>query len=278
MKDSFIYPQYITWKVDILGKQNALSCFQEKVAKKILKSQTRLKDAGYEFVVETVDLTYMKKFKPLYVSNIGQKDNPKVFEVEEEIKNKLSAGAQIEAISLYKKDDYLGGSIYNIYPDKFSVIYRTFIKDLEITLPVNAGVVADYLIYQKGIDTKKSFFIHGRDRNLYGLHSDIGLTQYKLMVGAVPYVSLHENQIFFSRQKNDFSGTNIQIIEGATSPIIEQDFSKSQGAVLVFLGSEKDTPIKKALLFVKNKDEELLKKCDHLFKNPNFSTEVVEIN
>ena len=36
---------------------------------------------------------------------------------------------------------------------------------------------------------EKSFIFHGRDRNGYGKHSNIGLVEYKLRIGCLPFVS-----------------------------------------------------------------------------------------
>ncbi len=276
MKNTFIYPQYITWKIDISAKKNALFCFPEKTAKKIQKSQERLNQAGYQFVFEPVDMKYMDKFTPLYVDNVSTKTNPKVFDVKTEIEKRIFQGIVLEALSLYKENKYLGGCIYMIYPERISYIYRTFTKIFDLSLPINAAMVADYLVYQRAIDYDKHMIFHGRDRNLYGLHSDIGVAEFKLHSGCAPYVSKHENQTFFSRTVGDDFGTQIQTIEG-THFILEQNFNKSKEAVLIFLGEKSEEKIKNALLFVKNKNEELLKKYNYLFKNPNFTTEVIEI-
>lgn len=270
------YPQYITWEIDIENKTDALFCFNPKIAKKIPKSLERLKEAGFCFVFERADSEYMEKFTPLYESNIGKKDNPKIFNVKDEIAKKRESGSQIEAISLYKGNTYLGGCIHRVLDDRISFIYRTFERELDITLPINAAIVGDYLVYQKAIDLKKQRVIHGRDRNLYGLHSDIGLVQFKLTAAGIPHVSKHENQIIFSREKNDFTGTTLESTQ-EKDPVLQQNFRLSKEAVFVFLGSEPGERIQKAILYVQKKDEETLKKYNYLFKNENFSTEIIEI-
>ncbi len=274
---SIIYPQYITWEVSLIEKTSALSCFSSEISKKIPKTLLRLKEAGYTFVFERVDASYMKNFSVVYKENITQKNNPKIFDVENEIAKKILDGSTIEALSLYKNDTYLGGSIYRVLDEKFSVIYRSFVKTFEFSLPVNIGIVADFFLYQKAIDEKKMHITHGRDRNLYGLHSDPGLVQFKLSVGGIPHVSKHENQMIFSREKEDISGKNIKIIEGNGPSILNQNFYSSKDCVFIFLGEQKDTKITKAILYTKNTDPEFLKKHNYLFKNPNFTTEVIEI-
>jgi hypothetical protein len=270
------YPQYITWEIDIENKSDALLCFNPKIAKKIPKSLERLHEAGFRFVFEVADEAYMEKFTPLYESNIGKKDNPKIFNVKNEIAQKRESGSQIQAISLYKGDVYLGGCIHRVLEDRISFIYRTFEKELDITLPINAAIVGDYLVYQKAIDLKKRRVIHGRDRNLYGLHSDVGLVQFKLSAAGIPHISTHENQIIFSREKNDFKGNTLVHEEGKEA-VLQQNFHLSKEAVFVFLGTEPGQKIKQAILYVQKKDEETLKKYNYLFKNENFSTEIIEI-
>lgn len=269
------YPQYIKWELSLAKKISSLECFSPEIAKKIPKSLSRLQAAGYTFVFEAVDASYMEKFHTLYVQNISQKENPKIFEVKGKIAEKLSKGETIEALSLYKNNTYLGGSIYRVLDEKFSVIYRTFQKEFEISLPVNVGIAADSLVYQKAIDEKKTDITHGRDRNLYGLHSDIGLAQFKLLVGCAPYIS-NNQQVIFSREKNDFEGASVKILEG-TDPLLLQNIQGSKECVLMFLGSESNAKIEKAILYTRNTDPEFLKKHNYLFKNPNFTTEVVEI-
>ena len=279
--DSIIYPEYIAWEVDVSSLGDSLSCFGKNTAKKIAKSLSLLQSAGFEYRVETVNDSYIKKFFPLYESNILQKDNPRVFDIGADIEKKRSENFPIEALSLYQADIYCGGVIYRILEQSISIMYRVFRKDLDIKIPINPSITADALLYQKAIELKKSLVYHGRDRNLYGLHSSIGLVLFKLQAGCQPFVSKKENLLFYSRNKYDFTAETVKLAE--TPPlefhhILQQDFRLSEDAVLVFLGDKRGESITKAILYLKEKRSDLLEKYSLLFDNPYFSTEIVEMN
>lgn len=278
--DRIIYPQHIVWHVDVSSTQDALLCFSKKIAKRIRRGITYLESAGYKFVIEPVDDTYIDLFFPLYKENILQKDNPHVFDVKTELQKRATEGFPIEAVSLYKGNTYLGGVIYRILDEQLTINYRTFLKEFDVKTPIGASMIADYFVYKKAIELHKSTVSHGRDRNLYGLHSGLGLPLFKLHAGAKPKIRPSKDLVFYSRISNDFVGNTVTITEN-TAPeaktILEQNFHLAKEGVLVMLGTTPGEDIKKAILFVKEKNDEIMKKYSYLFENEHFSTDIIEI-
>lgn len=278
--DRITYPQHIVWHVDVSSSTDALNCFSKKIAKRIRRGITYLENAGYTFVTEPVDDAYIDLFFPLYKENILQKDNPHVFDVKTELQKRATEGFPIEAVSLYKGTTYLGGVIYRILDEQLTINYRVFLREFDVKTPIGASMIADYFVYKKAIELHKTTVSHGRDRNLYGLHSGLGLPLFKLHAGAKPKIKPSKDLVFYSRTIDDFIGDSVEIT-ASTAPeaksILQQNFQLAKEGVLVMLGDTPGEDIKNAILFVKEKNEELLKKYSYLFENEFFSTEIIEI-
>ncbi len=278
--DRITYPQHIIWHVDVSSCTDALLCFSKTIAKRIRVTIPRLEAAGYRFVIEPVDEAYIDLFFPLYKENILQKDNPHVFDVKNELQRRAAEGFAIEAVSLYQGTTYLGGVIYRVLDEQIAINYRTFLKEFDVKIPIGAGMIADYFVYKKAIELRKPIVSHGKDRNLYGLHAGMGLPLFKLHAGAKPKIRPSKDLVFYSRMRDDFAGDTVEITAN-TAPeaqaILRQDFRLTKEGILMFLGTTPGEDIKKAILFVKEKNDELLKKYSFLFENPYFSTEVVEM-
>jgi hypothetical protein len=277
--ESFTYPRYVGWQVDLQNRLDANLCFGKKTSKKIQKTILLLEKEGYTFKTEPVQEELLKKFLPLYHKNISEKENPKFFDVPTELqKNSKKEDSQIEALSLYYGTTYVGGVIYRVVADSIKINYRVFQKELFKSFPITPSIVSDFFIYQKAIDLKKEFVTHGKDSNLYGLHSSIGLALFKIQSGCYPKVS-KDCPIFFTRKKSDLKAEDTQQICSDPTYTLDytQNFFLTKNDILVFLGEKQNEKIQKAILFLKNTDEETLKKYELLFNNPHFTTEIVTI-
>jgi hypothetical protein len=91
------------------------------------------------------------------------------------------------------------------------------------------------------------------DNNLYGKFSDIGLAQYKIRIGATPFVS------------------NSGVLEKFDT---NQTFNED---MLVFYSDSYETKsLDKALLITNLQDEEIKSKYSTFLSHPNFETQIIK--
>lgn len=224
------FPKYITYQLSLDNVARAEDLFSAKVNKGLRRDVTRLGAANYKFVRELVNESYLtNKFLPVYQKNIAQKDSPLVIDIKSKVLDHSPHNFPYEAFSLYLNDEFLGGVIFSVREESLNIAFKTFPTKLSFSLGTSVTMLADYHLIQYAIDLKKKHISLGKDRNLYGLHSAIGLAMYKLRLGAVPYVSASADNAF----------------------VIEFNWDEKSD-VLIFLGKEKGSIINKALLLSTN--------------------------
>lgn len=246
VKDNLVFPTHVAWRTTLDSAAAGIDIFGRQTRSRIRKALACIEDSPYRFVHESVDQSYLDAFVPLYMDRIGGMERGNVYDVQTTITDNMKQGREYKALSLYRGDELCGGAIYSLREKSFSVAYRIFPHTLDIDIPGNIGFVADSLVYERAIEAKKQFVLHGKDRNVFGPYSNIGLAMYKLQAGARPFVSKAEENAFHTEL-----------------PDCDSD-------MLIFLGKEKGEDIKECLLVTDNADDEAIKKqYNRLFSYPD---------
>jgi len=184
------YPAYIAWHLDLAGVESIGQVLSRNRQRRIEKALAALASRGYRWGIETVDEEYLDRFVPLYTRHIGAKANGVVFDVRAKITAGRERGRQFESVSLWRGDEFIGGQIYGLQREALSVAYRIFPYDIVVKLPISCSYIAEHHLVARALELRKNKIIHGKDNNVFGLHSAIGLAEYKLNIGCVPRVSL----------------------------------------------------------------------------------------
>ncbi len=133
----------------------------------------------------TEDFTW---FTPLYTSIIGEKSNPKLFNIQENTLDKNSP-YEYKILTLQENGKNIGATIFSLRKQKISIAYRAYGNHWpESQLQASPSLYTEYLINQYGLENNLNLLSHGQDRNPYGLNSDIGLAIFKLSVGCSPFL------------------------------------------------------------------------------------------
>jgi hypothetical protein len=191
---NIIYPDKIKWSVDLTNKAPSevfLSKSYRKDANIIIDDLTR---NNYSLQVEVVDEDFFRDFVPLYTSYIASLKNAKVHDIKEHISNSGLAG-EYKAIVLRKNGLFIGAEIYRINRNVFSISYQVLPHELDFSIKTNLSVAIEYFAISHAIEKKAFNYVVGKDRNCYGQNAKIGLAQYKLNIGALPYISKSADMI-----------------------------------------------------------------------------------
>lgn len=237
------YPRYLSWKIILSKGKIVEDYFSSKTKKRIKKSFPLLSEAGYVFKKVQVDRAFLEIFLPLYEKLISQKERGTVFDVKKVVQEGWEKGRDYGAFALYnKKEELQGALLYSIREESLSSAYRVFPNDFIVPLPIGLGYVCEFLFFEEAIAQEKSFISHGRDRNGYGRHSNIGLAEYKLRIGCLPFVSTSpQNELL---TLDTFSGND----------------------ELYFLGQEPDEQMKQAFLLSAHSEISLRQMYPMLFE------------
>ncbi len=219
------FPKYITYQVPLSGVLEVEDLFNAKVNKGLRRDITRLQLANYRFVRESVDESYLlDKFLPLYKENVMKKNSPMVIDIKEKIIDHPSHQFPYEALSLYLDNEFLGGVIFSIREDSLSIAFKTFPTKLSFSVGSSVTMLADYYLMKHAIELHKNYVSLGKDRNLYGLNSAIGLAMYKLRLGALPYASSKEDNSFLKEFNWDESGDILMFSAAEKGAKVEKIF------------------------------------------------------
>lgn len=210
---SCVYPEHVSWKIEMSEKTDAYQAFGKKTASKIKSAITRLEGTTYRFQIEPVSEAYIDRFLPLYEANIASKDHPQLFDIKAAVLPKVT---EFSALSLYEDQQYLGGLIFHNYPDHLATAYKVYPRNLDIDLPINITFVAEYYLYQYAIEHQMNYISHGSGKNCFGLFAAIGLAMFKLQAGNRPrYSDRVDNQLLKGFEWN--GQEDILIFEGESN-------------------------------------------------------------
>lgn len=245
------YPAYIAWQIDLAAISSLDQMISRHRQRRIDKALAALTGAGYTWKFEDVSDEYLDRFVPLYKQHISAKENGTVFDVRQKIQAGRLKGKQHESVSLWHGDTFIGGQIYSVLADALSVAYRVFPYKLPLKLPISCSYVAERQLLTRALALRKTRILHGKDHNVFGPHSAIGLAAYKLNVGCVPHVSTAANNVFDALD-------NLSLTQDA----------------LVFLGATPKQTITEATLFMRGSLALAPEKYPALFAQPRVHVTV----
>ena len=187
-----ISPSNIMWRVYFTDITDPFELFRKKTRKKLRSALIRMDQTDYRFMIEPMTDELLDRFIPLYTDHILKKESGKVFDV----KKSIHEGQKVRPyfmLSLYHQNNFLGGIIFSDREDFFTTAFKVFPKSLsDIDLPLNITFLAEYYLFEYAIKQGKEYIKHGRDRNMYGIHSNPGLAMFKLQIGGLPYVGMRD--------------------------------------------------------------------------------------
>lgn len=247
-----MYPHYIYWKIDLTNVKDPFDIIGPRTGKKIRKALSILDGSPFQFKIEQIDNALLDAFVPLYEDNMRSKQNGTIFPVKEKILECTAKGKTYEMVSLYENNVFVGGMIYSVQKERISVAYKVFPKDTPLKFPVSLSFVAEYKLFERAMELKKTELLHGKDRNCYGVFSNVGLAMYKLQIGCLPHVSQSKENTFY-----------------------EEHDIKPTSDTLVFLGSKNGEPIHEAILYT-TKDEETAKMVYQILFSRSFLTVTIK--
>ncbi len=284
MRPCINYPKQVSWKLDLSSFVSANDCFSTDTRKKIKKTLSLLKDAGYYWDISPIDASYAELFYPIYKQHIIQKDHPVIIDIPHRLRLAENEGKNSHAISLYNsKKQYIGGIIFT-YKNAESIIsiaFRVFPKQIELKLPIGLSISADYLLYKYAKEQQIHTLFHGKDKNGYGLQSSIGLALFKFQTACRPFISGTKPPGIYQRELYDLKGSSLAFISSKDDtlhpdPVINYDITQSNIGVLYFLGTNSGEYINNAILYIPKEQEEILKKkYELLYKQPFVQIETI---
>lgn len=183
-----LYPTYVAWQLDLSGVSHADQLFSRERLRRVTKAAALLRQAGYRMEIQPAGAKYLDYFIPCYQQHVSAKKGT-VFDVRSHLARAWQRGREYEAISLWAGQTLLGGLLYCVGVSSVSVAYRVFPRHLPVKLPIGCSLVAERWLAERALALGRRAIWHGRDRNVYGLNSAIGLAMYKTNLGCLPYVS-----------------------------------------------------------------------------------------
>jgi hypothetical protein len=144
----------------------------------------------YDIKTEVKELgdDFLNWFLPMYEERIYEKEHPVVFDIREKTLGKKKT---YYSFALYEDGEPLGGTIFSTPKNRFSIAYRTYKNSwTNAELQANPSLYTEYAICKYAYEKGKEVLVHGRDRNPYGMNSNIGLAAFKLAAGCQPVKSV----------------------------------------------------------------------------------------
>lgn len=171
------------WTKDLTD--HGWDAFGKNSIAKIKSTLKKVETSSVTHEFKLLDQAFLDLFLPVYERRVSEKNNPTVFDIA----SKLHAKRQYFSLSLYEDEQFLGGTIFSLpNNERCSFAYRTYAhKWSTANLKAKPSLYAEYLVCQHALDQNISHIVHGRDRNPYGLNSNIGLAGFKLSVGCKPF-------------------------------------------------------------------------------------------
>ena len=164
-----------------------LSYFGKNAREKLRSTINKIDSFQIQSTIKPVDAEFLDWFLPMYQTRILEKKNPKIFDIKE--KTFINPSKQYFSLELYEDNLPLGATIFSISQEgrNFSIAYRTYRKSwLSAKLSANPSLYTEYLAGIAAVERNCELITHGRDRNPYGINSNIGLAAFKLMTGCQP--------------------------------------------------------------------------------------------
>lgn len=245
------YPSSIKWSIDLTGKSADdifLSKSYQKDAKKILNDLTT---NNYDLQVEVVDSVFLDEFAIQYKSFFNTTLSQNLIDVKSYILESKLKG-KYYALSLRKDGAFIGAEIFRLSQRVFSIVYQVMPHKLDFFIKTNLSCAIEYFGINYAIENKIYNYSIGKDRNVYGSNLNIGLAQYKLSIGALPYVS-----------------KNAEILEFDTDQQFDQD------KLIFYTDRNEQKRLDKVLLITNLTEAEIKNKYNVFLKHPELSVTII---
>lgn len=181
------YPANHTW-YKVLDK-NSEAYFGKNDRARLRSALKKIEALDITTRIAPLDDAFLDWFVPAYNKTITQKQHPALVDIRTKIESDPVRRKKYYSLSLYENGQILGGTIFFLRKKKLSIAYRIYPHSWNThTLPANPSLYAEHVITCHAKETGKEILIHGKDRNPYGLHSNIGLAIFKLSIGCYPRV------------------------------------------------------------------------------------------
>ncbi len=188
-------PEKVSWRKYITS--DILSDYGKTASKRLLKTIENSAQDDITYTISDLTTELIAWFTPLYTEIISTKNSPVIFDIENTTKNTDEKTYKMLVITEHGMR--IGGLIFSITDMSINIAYKVFANDWEqSTLPAGPSLYADYLITSYAQSLQKEFISHGKDRNIYGKHSSIGLAVFKIALGYKPYLPKEVSFINFN--------------------------------------------------------------------------------
>ncbi len=181
------YSDYVAWnkKIDSSELLNNFNTRQRKYLNALFKSDNFSK---LHHKIEIVNDDFLESFTPFYINKISNKKNPHVVD----IKNMVHLNSQkhpVYSLELYEDNIFIGGSIFTHRKHVITTSVKAYERDWHsFSNSVSPTLLAEYYFYTHAQKFMYTDVSHGKDRNPYGVNSNINLCASKLQLGYRPTV------------------------------------------------------------------------------------------
>jgi hypothetical protein len=152
-------------------------------------------ETSIAYRIVPLDNDIVEWFTPLYTKTIAQKNNAKIFDIRSTTIGKDSPYTYF-ALVLEEAGVPVGATIFSEREDFLSIAYRVHPADWKHhSFQTSPSVYTEFVLMEHAYNLGFRRISHGRDRNPYGLNSDIGLCVFKLSVGCVPSLPEPDNYL-----------------------------------------------------------------------------------
>jgi hypothetical protein len=193
------YPSHHSWLKDITPGLEIN--FSGRVAKKIKATLPLLEKAAITYTISPLSEDFLHDFMPMYNQKIGTKANVLEQDVATKTLYNTKSPFPYYCLSLRENNEFVGGTIFSLRPDKVSFAYRTFNTHWNVaeSLKASPALIGEYAVTEFAANQELTSIMHGKDRNPYGLNASIGLASFKLSVGCRPSVPRDYRRLSYPR-------------------------------------------------------------------------------
>lgn len=183
------YPTHHRWFRE--NSTDPLASFGARNRKKVLASLPKLDACNITWSIEPLSESFFTWFTPLYETTILNKANPEVHAIYEKTLGKPVQTYPYFSLTVSENGEHVGGTIFSVRPDRLVYAFRAFHRTWDVAqISANPAILGEYAVSQYASEQPNLRNIsHGRDRNPYGLNSEIGLAAFKLSVGCYPLLT-----------------------------------------------------------------------------------------
>lgn len=155
--------------------------------KRITKALDSLAEHNIEYRFEIANDVFFDWFTPLYTSSLLAKNSDAIYDVKAATVGKPNTILIHKTLTVLQDGVPVGGCIFSTWKDRYSIAFRMFRPSWSTPLRIaSPALLGEYFLDQYSFENNKKLLIHGEDRNPYGIHSAIGVANFKLAVGCYP--------------------------------------------------------------------------------------------